>query len=433
LNILGEVLKHDVFPALGCTEPTAVAYAASSAAKQLEGEISEIHISVDPGVYKNGFAVAIPNAGGERGNLIAGVLGALIQRPELKMEILSCVTEDILSHAKTLIQEHRAEISCDRSKRHLYIGVSIRSEKDSARAVIEYSHTNLVRLEHNGCELIQSNDSLYHEGDNEFRAILKDTSIARLVDMVEQIQPSDYSYILRGIDMNLRICDEGYSLRRVGHYISELVAKKQREDNIFTSCEVMTSSAVDARMGGLNLPVMSSGGSGNQGIIAILVPYLVGKHYELEEEIIVRSIALSHLMNSYIKCFTGEVSSLCGCAIAAGVGAAVAIVYQRAGKDMPKITLAANNLISDLGGMLCDGAKEGCALKVASSTNSAIRSAHMALNNHGITQVEGFAGATTEDTIRNLSQIGAIGMSLANDTILNIMIEKNSGISHTNR
>jgi len=426
LNILSEVLKHDVFPALGCTEPIAVAYAASTAGKQLDGEISEIHISVDPGVYKNGFAVAIPNTGGERGNLIAGVLGALIRRPDLKMEVMGCVTEDILSRAKTLIQTDKADIRCDRSKRLLYIDVFLRTKEDSARAVIEGSHTNIVRLEHNDREIFRSDDNLYGSDDNAFRAALRNASIAMLVDLAEQIEPPDYDYVKRGIDMNLRMCKEGRSLRKVGHFISELVVKKQREDSIFSSCEAMTSAAVDARMGGLNLPVMSSGGSGNQGIVAILVPYFVGKHYDLEEGIIIRSIALSHLINSYIKCFTGDLSPLCGCAIAAGVGAAVAIVYQRAGKDMPKITLAANNLISDLGGMLCDGAKEGCALKVASSTNSAIRSAHMALNNHGISHVEGYVGTSPEDTIRNLSQIGAIGMSLANDTMLNIMIEKSS-------
>ena len=426
MNILSEVLKHDVFPALGCTEPIAVAYAASAAGKQLDGEISEIHISVDPGVYKNGFAVTIPNTGGERGNLIAGVLGALIRRPELKMEVMGCVSEDILSRAKTLIQTDKADIRCDRSKRLLYIDVFLRTEKDSARAVIEGSHTNIVRLEHNDREIFRADDALYGSDDNAFRTALRNASIAALVDTAEQIDQPDYDYVKRGIDMNLRICKEGRSLRKVGHFISELVKKKQREDSIFSSCEAMTSAAVDARMGGLNLPVMSSGGSGNQGIVAILVPYFVGKHYALEEGIIVRSIALSHLINSYIKCFTGDLSPLCGCAIAAGVGAAIAIVYQRAGKDMTKITLAANNLISDLGGMLCDGAKEGCALKVASSTNSAIRSAHMALNNHGISHVEGYVGTTPEDTIRNLSQIGTIGMSLANDTMLKIMIEKSS-------
>jgi L-cysteine desulfidase len=381
---------------------------------------------VDPGVYKNGFAVAIPNTGGERGNLIAGVLGALIRRPELKMEVMSCVTADILSRAKTLIQTNRADIRCDRSKRLLYIDVLLRTENDSARAVIESSHTNIVKLEHNNREIFRSDDALYGAEDQAFRTTLRNARIAALVDMAGQIEPPDYDYVKRGIDMNLRICKKGRSLRKVGHFISELVLKKQREDSIFSSCEAMTSAAVDARMAGLNLPVMSSGGSGNQGIVAILVPYFVGRHYDLEEGIIVRSIALSHLINSYIKCFTGDLSPLCGCAIAAGVGAAVAIVYQRAGKDMPKITLAVNNLISDLGGMLCDGAKEGCALKVASSTNSAIRAAHMALNNHGISHVEGYVGLTPEDTIRNLSQIGDVGMSLANDTMLDIMIEKSS-------
>jgi L-cysteine desulfidase len=189
---------------------------------------------------------------------------------------------------------------------------------------------------------------------------------------------------------------------------------------------VLTTSAADARMAGLNLPVMSSGGSGNQGIVAILVPYFIGTHNRLPERTIVHSIGLSHLVNSYIKCFTGDLSPLCGCAIAAGVGAAVAIVYQQAGKDMQKITLAVNNLVSDLGGMLCDGAKGGCALKVASSTVSAIRSAYMALNGHGITQAEGFVGDTAEDTIRNLGDIGTLGMSRVDDTMLGIMIDKAS-------
>lgn len=424
MNLLGEVLKHDVFPALGCTEPIAIAYAASVAARQLGGALEEIEISVDAGIYKNGFAVVIPNTGGERGNLTAGVLGALIRRPELKMEIMNGVTEELLCRAKALIRARKARIECDRSKRGLYVDVTLRTEKDSARAVIEGSHTHLVRLEHNNRDVFLAHDAPAPAGDTAFRAVLKNSSIAELVDWVERIEAHDGDYIKLGIEMNLKVCEQGLSLRRVGYYISELVVRKQREQGIASSCEVMTSSAVDARMSGLNLPVMSSGGSGNQGIVAILVPYLVGREHGVPEETIVKSIALSHLINSYIKCFTGDLSPLCGCAIAAGVGAAVAMVYQRSGKDMPKITLAVNNLISDLGGMLCDGAKEGCALKVASSTDSAIRAAHMALNHHGITHVEGFVGTTPEATIRNLSQIGVIGMSLANDTMLDIMEEK---------
>jgi L-cysteine desulfidase len=158
--------------------------------------------------------------------------------------------------------------------------------------------------------------------------------------------------------------------------------------------------------------------------VAILVPYNVGEHFKVPDETVLRSIAFSHLLNAYIKCFTGDLAPICGCAIAAGVGAAAAIVYQQAGKDLGKIGLAVNTLISDLGGMLCDGAKGGCALKVVSSTDAAIRAAYMALNGHGITAVEGFVGRTAEETIRNLSRISEVGMAKVDDTMIEIMMEK---------
>jgi L-cysteine desulfidase len=429
MSLLKAVLKYDVYPALGCTEPIAVAYAASLAGRQLGGRITEVRISVDPGVYKNGFAVTIPNTGGERGNLIAGVLGALIRQPELKMELLQAVTEEALREAQALIGSRRAHLSCDKSKKRLHIDVLVRAGGDAARAVIEGSHTNLVSLEHNDQDVLPKTkpSSAPDCGtDDGFRSILRNATVSELVDLAQGMDAEDYDYIKHGIAMNLAIGQAGYALGKVSYYVSDLVAKKYRVEDVFSSCEVLTTSAADARMAGLSLPVMSSGGSGNQGIVAILVPHFIGTHQGLPERTIVHSIGLSHLVNSYIKCFTGDLSPLCGCAIAAGVGAAAAIVYQQAGKDMAKITLAVNNLVSDLGGMLCDGAKGGCALKVASSTNSAIRSAYMALNGHGITQAEGFVGETAEDTIRNLSAIGRLGMSLVDDTMLGIMMNKAS-------
>ena len=427
MNIVKAVLKYDVYPALGCTEPSAVAYAASLAGKQLGGGITEVRISVDPGVYKNGFAVTIPNTGGERGNLIAGVLGALIRRPELKMELLGAVTEDLLREAQALIRNRQAHISCDKSQKKLHIDVLVLAGQETARAVIEGSHTNLVSLQHNDRELLPRTEAATDcTTDEGFRAALSRATVSELIDLAQGMDAQDYDYIKRGIDLNLAVGKAGHALGKVSYYVSELVARKYRVDDAFSSCEVLTTAAADARMAGLNLPVMSSGGSGNQGIVAILVPYFIGTHNGLPERTVVHSIGVSHLVNSYIKCFTGDLSPLCGCAIAAGVGAAVAIVYQQAGKDMQKITLAVNNLVSDLGGMLCDGAKGGCALKVASSTVSAIRSAYMALNGHGITQAEGFVGDTAEDTIRNLGDIGTLGMSRVDDTMLGIMIDKAS-------
>ena len=424
LNLFKEVLRNEVFPALGCTEPIAVAYAASIAAKEIQGGIKEINITVDPGVYKNGLAITVPNTGGEKGNLIAGVLGALIKQPELKMEILKGAREDMIIQAKELIRAKKAKVAYDESKTDLYIAVFIKTEKGSARAVIENGHTNLVRLEKNDRSIFKKKRNEATFNSQEYKPILKEMKISDLIDLAEHIDDEDYNYIQHGIDMNMKISEAGLKLKKVGYYLSDLVKKGYFLDGVFSSSKILTASASDARMAGLNFPAMSSGGSGNQGIVAILVPYNVGIYFKIQYKKILQSIALSHLINSYIKCFTGDLSPLCGCSIAAGVGASVAIVYQQKGKDMEKITLAVNNLISDLGGMLCDGAKGGCALKVVSSTDSAIRSAYMALNNHGITELEGFVGKTAEETIYYLSRISEIGMAKVDDTMLKIMLGK---------
>jgi len=424
VNILKEILKHEVFPALGCTEPIAVALAAATAAYEIKGRIEEISITVDPGVYKNGFAVIVPNTDGEKGNLIAGVLGALIKKPELKMEILKDVKEEMISKAKALIRTKKATISYDSSKTDLYIEVFLKTKEDSARAVIENAHTNLVRLEKNNQIIFEKERKESSFAGKEYKAILKEMKISDFIDSAQHMDNEDYDYIKRGIEMNLEISKAGQKLEKVGYYIFNSVNKGCFLNDVFLSSKILTASAADARMAGIDLPAMSSGGSGNQGIVAILLPYNAGKIFKIEEKRVIQSIALSHLINSYIKCFTGDLSPLCGCATAAGVCATAAIVYQQCGNDMEKITLAVNSLISDLGGMLCDGAKGGCALKVASATDSAIRSAYMAIDSYGISHLEGFVGKTAEETIRNLGKISILGMSKVDETILGIMLDK---------
>jgi L-cysteine desulfidase len=427
LNILKEVLKYEVFPALGCTEPIAVALAASAAGKQLLGELTDVDIIVDAGVYKNGFAVTVPNTEGEKGNLIAGILGAMIAEPDLKMEILEKTNKEQIKKAKEMIRKKQARINYDKSKTDLYIDVTIKSENSFARAVIENSHTNVVYIEKDG-EILFNSGSSDKKLESGYKDELKKMKIVDFIDIAENIDKEQYEYIKSGIDMNLKVSEAGLLIHKVGYYISTLKEKGLIAEDVFTKSKIISAAASDARMAGLNYPVMASGGSGNQGIVAILVPYIFGKEYKVAEDKIVKSIALSHLVNSYIKCYTGQLSPLCGCAIAAGVGASVAIVYQTYGSDMEKITLAVNNLISDLGGMLCDGAKGGCALKVASSADSAIRSAYMAMNNHGITFSDGFVGKTAEETIFHLSEISKLGMAGVDSTMLDIMVEKSHRI-----
>ncbi len=426
MNLLKTILDQEVYLALGCTEPTAVAYAASIAANRLSGSLERIAISVDPGVYKNGLAVTVPNTDGERGNLIAGVLGGLIRRPELKMQILDGGSPELIERAKELIIAKKATITCDTERRGLYIVVSVSDGVSTVNATIADNHTNLIFLEQDG-EVLFSADPIEESlQEFDYKSILKKMQIADLVDLVEQIDEDDYAYLLEGVRYNQEMSVRGLEIKKVGYYLDDLKEKGYLQHDVFSSSKILTAAAADGRMDGLNLPVMSSGGSGNQGIVAILVPYNVGLWFKIDERKIVKSIALSHLVNSYIKCYTGSLSPICGCSISAGVGAAVAMVYQQAGKNIEQMTLAVNNLISDLGGMLCDGAKGGCALKVVSSTDSAIRSAYMALNNHGITSIEGFIGRTAEETIQNLSRISKIGMAGVDDTMIQIMLEKNS-------
>jgi L-cysteine desulfidase len=426
MSIYRELITHEVFPALGCTEPIAVAYAAAVAASQLQGEVEEVKIEVDPGVFKNGFAVTVPHTGGEKGNLIAGALGALIARPELKMEILKGSNDALLAQAKGLLAKRQVTLTYDKRKACLSIDVTVKSASGTARAVLEGGHTNLVRLEKDGTFIVDDAASGNSGKGNAYRERLREMTIAGMIDLVDALHGEDLAYLRQGVEMNLALAEAGRNLGKVGHFVADLVSEGLLVDDVISKSKILTASASDARMAGLPYPAMASGGSGNQGIVASLVPYTVGRFYGVPEETILKSIALSHLVNGYIKCYTGDLSPICGCAIAAGVGAAVAIVYQRSGKNLEKINLAVNTLVSDLGGMLCDGAKAGCALKVVSSTESAIRAAYMALKGHGITEEEGFVGRSAEATIKNMSRISEVGMSLVDETMLGIMGDKRS-------
>jgi len=419
-----ELIRHEVFPALGCTEPTAVAYAAALAAAELGGVPETVHIIVDAGVFKNGFAVTVPNTGGERGNLIAGAIGAFVMRPDLKMEILQAVEPEHLRQARDLLSNNNITIALDAARTDLYIDVTVSTEGTTCRAVLEGGHTNLVLLEKNGVILSKKESPTTRNGGHAYRDQLSEMTLAGMIEVLDSLDQDDLDYLQSGITMNLTIAEAGKKLNKVGYYMVDLLSRGFLNDDVLSSTKILTASASDARMSGLPYPAMSSGGSGNQGIVAVLVPYNVGKRFGIDETTILKSIALSHLINGYIKCFTGDLSPICGCAIAAGVGASAAVVYQQAGKDLEKITLAVNTLISDLGGMLCDGAKGGCALKVASSTDSAIRAAYMAINGHGISDKEGFVGRSAEETIRNLSRISERGMALVDTTMLQIMQDK---------
>lgn len=425
MNLLKEVLKHQVYPAMGCTEPVSVALCAAYAAKALGEKPQNAVFKLDAGTYKNGMGVRIPNTDGEKGNLLAGAMGLLIAKPELNMQVLGGADADILRRAKEMVKERRVSAEVARGVQGFWVECLLTRENGAqARCVISGSHTEVTHLSKNGTILTEKQQTACGVQPAQFKQALKAATLQDLLAAAQAADAQDLAYLKKGVEMNLKAAEMGQALQKVGFYIKELVRKGLLQMDLISSTKILTACAADARMDGRAVPVMSSGESGNQGVVTILVPWKVGKEMGVDETTILHSIALSHLLNGYVKVFTGELAPICGCAIAAGVGATAAIVYQQRGANIPAITLAINNIISDIGGMLCDGAKSGCALKVVSSTDSAIRSAYMAIHDYGITEVEGFVGRTAEETIQNLGNISSEGMSKVDPMIVHIMQEK---------
>lgn len=423
--LLKEVLDHEVYPAMGCTEPVAVALCAARAAGMLKKPAGKIEVRLDPGTFKNGLAVALPNTGGEKGNALAAAIGAVLADHRAGAGIFKSLSGKSLEAARALLRSGSVALKPDHSKRGIYMAVKVSAGRDCALCVVAGGHARVVRLERNGKAIKTARGAERPSGPPAYKRLLKVADFGDLVAAAESAGPAELAYIEKGVRMNLRAAKAGMEVGKVGYYLKDLTDKGFLRQDAVTRAKTLSASATDARMAGMSLPVMSSGESGNQGVVASLVPWTVGKAAGVPKKKILRSIALSHMINSYIKVFTGELAPICGCAVAAGVGAAAAIVYQRRGGDRRALTLAVNNVISDIGGMLCDGAKSGCALKVASSADSAIRAAWMASAGEGITEEEGFIGATAEATIRNIARISKAGMGEVDRIMLDIMAGKN--------
>ncbi|MBN1153398.1 serine dehydratase subunit alpha family protein, partial [candidate division KSB1 bacterium] len=282
MNLLKEVLKHEVYPALGCTEPISIAYAASVAASEIDEPIEHLNIIVDMGTYKNGLAVKVPNTNGERGNLIAAILGALVARPNLKMEILKDVTPEHITVAKHVIAEQRATLHVDSTRKDIYVRVELTTASHSSTCVIARSHTEICYYELDGIVKLDRSADFQDSGKLPYQRELKMKSVSDLIDIAVHIDDEDYAYLSEGVRLNLAISEEGKKLQKVGWYLLDLQRKSYLEDDVLSSTKILTACASDARMEGIPVPAMSSGESGNQGIVAILVPYNVGKYFHID-------------------------------------------------------------------------------------------------------------------------------------------------------
>lgn len=416
-----KTLKKEVVPSEGCTEPIAIAYAASIAAEHLNGKIKEVNIYLSKNVIKNALGVGIPGTGGV-GIEIAAALGISIQKSYKKLTILSNFTEDELKKAKQIVESDIINIKQKDIDKALYIEVELYSEISKSTVIIEDTHTNVTLIKCDNEILIDNNNEVNEELEEDHKLF----KIEDIYNFAKEVDFDDIKFILESAKMNERVSEEG--LR--GDYGLQVGSKiiQKGNFNLFSndaSNKIIAASAAasDARMDGCAMPIMTTAGSGNQGIACSIPVAQTAKLLEKSEEELARALVLSNLVTIRIKKHMGRLSPLCGAGIAGATGASCGITYLLGG-NIENINYCINNMISDLSGMICDGAKETCALKIATGTNAAIQCANLAMNGISATSNDGIVSKDVEKTIESIETLIQNGFKTVDDTILNIMLEK---------
>lgn len=427
-----DILQMQVAPALGCTEPVAIALGGAAAASLLAGkEIDTIEVWLDPNIYKNGLGVIIPGTRGMVGLDMASALGVLAGDPALGLEVLQPVDDTATERAKSFVRTNDVTVHL-REEQGLYIHTVLKSGDDTAESLITQLHSNIVELKLNG-KAITNSPLLSPPGDGksgdrhaELEQWLKQRTLADLVALVDDLDEEDLAFIEHGVQCNLKLA--AYGLKHgtglgVGKALERMLRQKLLVKDMATTAKILTSAAADARMGGVKLPAMSSAGSGNHGLTATLPIWAIKDFVEHDEETILRAIGLSHLVTAYVKAHTGRLSAVCGCSVAAGAGATAGITYLIGG-DASHMAGAIKNLSEDLTGIICDGAKAGCAIKLNTAAGSAVQAALFSLQGINVGDTDGIIGTSPEQTIQNVGLLSVDGMVETDKTILKIMRDK---------
>lgn len=419
------LLRSEVIPAIGCTEPIAVALCTARAKELLGAEPDAITVYLSKNVYKNALAVGIPNTG-MTGLPIAIALGATVGKSEYMLEVLRDATPEAVAYAKEYMLRVPATIKVDYDAPSLlYIHVEVANGDRTAQATIIDEHTNFVPSP------ISNNQSPIANNQSPISNSPECLNLRRVYDFAMEVDTHELTFLLEGAQMNTAAAETSFA-DQYGHGLGRLLrantltATPEMENlfgnTLFTKIISYTCGACDARMSGAMVQVMSNSGSGNQGISCSIPVYLYAKENHCSEEQTLRALALSNLTVIYIKQSLGRLSALCGCVVAA-TGSAAGITFLMGG-NYEEITYAIKNMIANISGMICDGAKPGCALKVTSGVATAIFSAYLAMQHSYADSTEGIVEDDIDRTIRNLTRIGHDGMKVTDDLILDIMTHK---------
>jgi L-cysteine desulfidase len=418
-ELLVNILKDQVVPALGCTEPTAVAYAVAKAKEVLGEDVQVLDIYCDKNIIKNGKEVGIPGTH-EKGILVAAALALVVGKSDYRLEVLKDVDDESLDKAMELLKLDMINLELKKDTDGLYIEVAAKGMKNTSRVIIRKTHLNVVLVEKNGEALFSAEVAKNEAPKPAIRDGIKEFKISELKDFADSVEFDKIAFIEDGIVMNKRMGWEGLN-SDLGIGLGKMLNTNEEDQEVYAKS--LTAAASEARMAGAPLPVMSSAGSGNHGLVAILPVAVVGEKMGLDREKIVRGVTLSHLVTIYIKTYTGSLSPVCGCAVAAGVGASAGLAYIMGG-TMTQIEGAIKNMIAGISGMICDGAKLGCAYKLSVSVSASIDAAEMAMKNIFIPSSDGILDESAEKSIQNLGKVSSIGMSNTDDIILEVMMDR---------
>lgn len=415
-QLIVDLIHKEVTPAIGCTEPMAVALAVARACELLERKPQKIELHLSANILKNAMGVGIPGTG-MVGLPIAIAMGAIIGKSAYGLEVLKDINPSALDEANQLIERNSISIRLkENSTEKLYIEAHVWCDEQNACAVITKEHTRFSHLELNGSVLLHLEDEIKQHVDDSVTL-----SFAKVCEFALETPVDEIAFIRASSELNKAAAMQSMS-GHYGHCVSQTIAGGQLGDNVFTRMLSVTAAACDARMGGATFPVMSNSGSGNQGIAATLPVTVFAEEQGKSEEELIRALTLSHLMTIYIKQSLGRLSGLCG-AIVAATGSACGITYLMGG-NREQIAYAIKNMIGNITGMICDGAKPSCALKVSNGVSTATLSALMAMDNKVVSSIEGITDEDVDKTILNLTKIGREGMNETDRLILEIMTNK---------
>lgn len=440
MHELSTLIKKDMVPALGVTEPGAISFCVAKAKSYAKGELLHLNVAMNSGMYKNAFTCGIPNSK-EVGNVFAAALGYIAGNPDKGLESLANVTPADNVSAQRLIDEGKITVALSGISSRIFMEATLETTESKVLLTIRDTHTNITKIVVNGETVLEAeeNDEAIDRpeaGITESDKVAEGTgttkihsihgyTLAELVDYVNTVPLEEIEFVKEAYKVNLELFEEALKNPRTT-FARQLLAMNGGE--VISKDEQMTASllcnaTIEARVIGLDKPAMSITGSGAHGIIATMPLYGVYKIHGLSEEMLYRATMLSYLICTYIKEYSGRLSAFCGCAIAAGTGMACGLVYLKGG-TVEQMEYTLNNMASSITGMICDGGNQGCTMKGVAACDAAFRSVAFAMKGVHIDKVHGINGNTPEDTMRNMGLIASPGMVGTEKTIVEIFEEK---------